>query len=115
MHCGNSSSSEPFRNRSVIDLLETHAFGGALAIGLPLATSNNGSILLEGGHSTNPKTMCGIAGFTHLNRSVARNTIGKAISLLSHRGPDDLGTHFYPNCSIGATRLKIIDFLDGRQ
>jgi asparagine synthase (glutamine-hydrolysing) len=59
--------------------------------------------------------MCGIAGFTHLNRSVARNTIGKAISLLSHRGPDDLGTHFSPNCSIGATRLKIIDFLDGRQ
>jgi asparagine synthase (glutamine-hydrolysing) len=58
--------------------------------------------------------MCGIAGFTHLNRFMAKNTIRKAISLLSHRGPDDSGGHFFPNCSIGSARLKIIDFSDGR-
>ena len=59
--------------------------------------------------------MCGIAGFTHRNRFVARHTIQKAIGLLSHRGPDDQSTHFSPNCSIGAARLKIIDLRSGRQ
>jgi asparagine synthase (glutamine-hydrolysing) len=59
--------------------------------------------------------MCGIAGFTHLNRSVSRDIMQKAIRLLSHRGPDDQGTHFSPNCSLGAARLKIIDLLSGRQ
>lgn len=70
---------------------------------------------MDGGHGTKPKTMCGIAGFTHLNRFVARDVMRKAISLLSHRGPDDQGTYFSPNCSIGATRLKIIDLHSGRQ
>jgi asparagine synthase (glutamine-hydrolysing) len=59
--------------------------------------------------------MCGIAGFTHRNQFVTRHTIQKAISLLSHRGPDDQGTHFSPHCSIGAARLKIVDLRAGRQ
>jgi asparagine synthase (glutamine-hydrolysing) len=59
--------------------------------------------------------MCGIAGFTHLNRVPRRDAVRKAISLLSHRGPDEQSIHISPNCSIGAARLKIIDLQSGRQ
>ena len=59
--------------------------------------------------------MCGIAGFTHKNWSPDPGRIQAATSTLIHRGPDEQGVYRSNLCSLGATRLKIIDLVGGDQ
>jgi len=59
--------------------------------------------------------LCGIAGFTHKNWTPTPDRIDEAVATLLHRGPDQHGVFRSPVCSIGATRLKIIDLATGNQ
>jgi asparagine synthase (glutamine-hydrolysing) len=59
--------------------------------------------------------VCGIAGFTHKNWSPDPGRIAEAVATLLHRGPDQQGVLRSSICSIGATRLKIIDLVGGDQ
>ena len=59
--------------------------------------------------------MCGIAGFTHKGWSPAPERIAEAAATLLHRGPDQQGVFRSNICSMGATRLKIIDLSGGDQ
>jgi asparagine synthase (glutamine-hydrolysing) len=59
--------------------------------------------------------LCGIAGFTHKDWSPPPDRIRNATSTLIHRGPDQQGVYQSPICSLGATRLKIIDLEHGDQ
>ncbi|MAT10378.1 MAG: asparagine synthase (glutamine-hydrolyzing) [Rhodopirellula sp.] len=56
--------------------------------------------------------MCGIAGYFAVpSYSVSEDNLSKAISLLSHRGPDDSGLYQDVNSGVGLahTRLSILD------
>jgi asparagine synthase (glutamine-hydrolysing) len=59
--------------------------------------------------------VCGIAGFTHSEWSPGPGRIESAVAPLAHRGPDQQGTFESPLCSLGATRLKILDLAAGDQ
>jgi len=59
--------------------------------------------------------LCGIAGFTHKRWSPGRERIELATATLTHRGPDQQGVFRAPLCSLGATRLKILDLHAGDQ
>jgi asparagine synthase (glutamine-hydrolysing) len=59
--------------------------------------------------------MCGIAGFTHEDRSVQPDLIRGATASLIHRGPDQQGVYESPHASLGAVRLSIIDLVSGEQ
>ena len=59
--------------------------------------------------------MCGIVGFTHKNWSPDPGRIEAATDTLIHRGPDEQGVYRSSVCSLGATRLKIIDLVGGDQ
>lgn len=59
--------------------------------------------------------MCGIAGFTQKSWSSGSRRIHSATATLTHRGPDQQGVFQSPLCSLGATRLKIIDLEGGDQ
>ena len=59
--------------------------------------------------------MCGIVGFTHKNWLPEAGRIERATATLTHRGPDQQGTFQSSVCSLGATRLKIIDLAAGNQ
>ena len=59
--------------------------------------------------------MCGIVGFTHKDWSPPPDRIRNATSTLIHRGPDQLGVYQSQICSLGATRLKILDLEHGDQ
>lgn len=59
--------------------------------------------------------MCGIVGFTHKNWRPESGRIDRATATLIHRGPDQQGTLESSVCSMGATRLKIIDLASGDQ
>ena len=59
--------------------------------------------------------MCGIAGFTHKGWSPDHGRIEAATATLIHRGPDEQGVYRSNVCSLGATRLKIIDLSGGDQ
>ena len=59
--------------------------------------------------------MCGIAGFTHKGWSPPPERIADAAATLLHRGPDQQGVFRSNICSMGATRLKIIDLSGGDQ
>src|SRR6478672_2051900 len=59
--------------------------------------------------------MCGIVGFTHLDRRVDSARIRHATHSLVHRGPDEQGIYESPTVSLGAVRLKIIDLEHGQQ
>ena len=59
--------------------------------------------------------MCGIAGFTHRQRSAPAGLIQDVISTLAHRGPDHQGVFESKTISLGAARLKIIDLASGDQ
>ena len=64
--------------------------------------------------------MCGIAGVYYFKDNSAENNktvyyLKKLLKNISHRGPDDQGTAFYENCSIGIVRLSIIDIPTGHQ
>ena len=59
--------------------------------------------------------MCGIVGFTHKHWVPDSDRIRKATATLVHRGPDEQGVFKSGLCSMGATRLKIIDLGGGDQ
>jgi asparagine synthase (glutamine-hydrolysing) len=59
--------------------------------------------------------LCGIVGFTHKDWSPPPDRIRDATSTLIHRGPDQQGVYQSPICSLGATRLKILDLEHGDQ
>lgn len=61
--------------------------------------------------------MCGISGIINFNNtSVTLDEIKKITDIISHRGPDGEGFHFYKNLAIGHRRLSIIDLTDsGKQ
>ncbi len=59
--------------------------------------------------------MCGIAGFTTKNWCPNPERICAATDTLFHRGPDQQGVFRSDCCSLGATRLKIIDLAAGDQ
>jgi asparagine synthase (glutamine-hydrolysing) len=59
--------------------------------------------------------LCGIAGFTHKSWVPDSGRIRSATDTLVHRGPDQQGVFQSSVCSMGATRLKIIDLGSGDQ
>jgi asparagine synthase (glutamine-hydrolysing) len=59
--------------------------------------------------------VCGIAGFTHEDRSVQPDLIRGATASLIHRGPDQQGVYESQHVSLGAVRLTIIDLVSGEQ
>ena len=59
--------------------------------------------------------MCGIVGFTHKSWVPDSDRIRNATATLIHRGPDQQGVFESSLCSMGATRLKIIDLGSGDQ
>jgi asparagine synthase (glutamine-hydrolysing) len=59
--------------------------------------------------------LCGIVGFTHKRWAPDPDRIRNAVATLIHRGPDQQGVLESGLCSIGATRLKIIDLGGGDQ
>ncbi len=59
--------------------------------------------------------MCGIAGFTHVNRPADRSVAARITAGLEHRGPDQQGVHVTPAVTLCAVRLKIIDLKGGDQ
>ena len=59
--------------------------------------------------------MCGIVGFTHKRWVPDPDRIRSAAATLIHRGPDQQGVFESSLCSMGATRLKIIDLGLGDQ
>jgi asparagine synthase (glutamine-hydrolysing) len=59
--------------------------------------------------------LCGIAGFTHKSWNPDGDRIQSAVATLIHRGPDQQGVFHSSLCSMGATRLKIIDLGSGDQ
>jgi len=58
--------------------------------------------------------VCGIAGYIGPDRS-AHAHLTVALDALEHRGPDDSGTHIAGACSMGMTRLSVIDLDGGHQ
>jgi asparagine synthase (glutamine-hydrolysing) len=61
------------------------------------------------------ENLCGIAGFTNKTWAPDPDRIRKATATLIHRGPDQQGVFRSRFCSMGATRLKIIDLDSGDQ
>jgi asparagine synthase (glutamine-hydrolysing) len=59
--------------------------------------------------------LCGITGFTHKNWAPDPDRIQRANATLTHRGPDQRGVFRSSICSLGASRLKIIDLHGGDQ
>jgi len=59
--------------------------------------------------------VCGIAGFTHKNRTAPQGRIQQALATLHHRGPDQQGLFATESFSCCAARLKIIDLQCGNQ
>jgi asparagine synthase (glutamine-hydrolysing) len=59
--------------------------------------------------------VCGIVGFTHKHWAPDPDRIRNATATLIHRGPDQQGVFQSSLCSMGATRLKIIDLGSGDQ
>jgi asparagine synthase (glutamine-hydrolysing) len=59
--------------------------------------------------------MCGIAGFTCLNRVVSSAVAHRITETLYHRGPDQQGIFEGSEATLCAVRLKIIDLAGGDQ
>jgi len=59
--------------------------------------------------------MCGIAGFTRLNRTVSKGVAQRITQGLYHRGPDQQGVFEGSEATLCAVRLKIIDLGGGDQ
>ena len=56
--------------------------------------------------------MCGIAG---IDRAEASTEVEQMLQQLRHRGPDGSGLDSAAGCTLGHTRLAIIDVAGGRQ
>lgn len=61
--------------------------------------------------------MCGIAGYAAFNgaKAIERETLGKMVDILVHRGPDDSGMDIRGSVAMGMRRLAIIDLSGGSQ
>src|SRR3984893_5411969 len=59
--------------------------------------------------------MCGIAGFTRLDKTEGRGTAQRITEALYHRGPDQHGIFEGSEATLCAVRLKIIDLEGGDQ
>jgi asparagine synthase (glutamine-hydrolysing) len=59
--------------------------------------------------------LCGIVGFTTKDWRPDQERIRGATNTLIHRGPDQQGVFQSRTCSLGATRLKIVDLASGDQ
>lgn len=59
--------------------------------------------------------MCGILGYTHLWRRLPAHVLAESLDCLTHRGPDHQGSFTSDSVSLGATRLRIHDLLEGDQ
>jgi asparagine synthase (glutamine-hydrolysing) len=59
--------------------------------------------------------LCGIVGFTTKAWRPDPERIRSATNTLIHRGPDQQGVFQARTCSVGATRLKIVDLASGNQ
>jgi asparagine synthase (glutamine-hydrolysing) len=59
--------------------------------------------------------LCGIVGFTTKDWRADPERIRNATDTLIHRGPDQQGVFRSRSCSLGATRLKIVDLASGDQ
>jgi asparagine synthase (glutamine-hydrolysing) len=59
--------------------------------------------------------MCGIAGFTHSQKTSDSSRIWAITRSITHRGPDQQGVWESEQVSLGAVRLKIIDLEHGAQ
>jgi asparagine synthase (glutamine-hydrolysing) len=59
--------------------------------------------------------LCGIVGFTTKDWHPDQERIRDATDTLIHRGPDQQGVFRSRTCSLGATRLKIVDLASGDQ
>ena len=59
--------------------------------------------------------MCGIVGFTTKTWNPETERIRAATNTILHRGPDEQDVFRSRTCSLGATRLKIIDLDRGDQ
>jgi asparagine synthase (glutamine-hydrolysing) len=57
--------------------------------------------------------MCGIIAFTGTDEDLKR--ANAMLETLKHRGPDDHGSLTFPHCTLGQTRLSIIDLAGGHQ
>jgi len=53
--------------------------------------------------------MCGIAGIAGLDRSVLAGGVDGMVDRLRHRGPDASGVRSFDRCTLGHTRLRIVD------
>src|SRR5690349_20769195 len=56
--------------------------------------------------------MCGIFGYSHIEKPLPPGVVSSALEALVHRGPDHQGTFCSAQVTLGATRLRILD-LDG--
>ena len=61
------------------------------------------------------RLVCGIVGFTAKDWHPDQERIQSATNTLIHRGPDQQGVFRSRTCSLGATRLKIVDLASGDQ
>lgn len=57
--------------------------------------------------------MCGIAGCLHDNGTRCEEWIGSQLARLRHRGPDSEGFACEEGCTIGQSRLAVIDLVTG--
>jgi asparagine synthase (glutamine-hydrolysing) len=67
------------------------------------------------GQGQGKENVCGIAGFTTKSWRPDPERIREATDTILHRGPDQQGVFRSRCCSLGATRLKIIDLAAGDQ
>ena len=59
--------------------------------------------------------MCGIAGIANYKNGFEKQEISSMINAIRHRGPDEMGFHFFSSCALGHTRLSIVDLSSGQQ
>ena len=63
--------------------------------------------------------MCGICGVVQLTGEpvevIAGEVLDRMTDVISHRGPDDVGTYAAPGIAIGVRRLSIVDVAEGHQ
>ncbi len=59
--------------------------------------------------------MCGIAGILTQDSKRYERALKNMVEALRHRGPDGQGIDHFPNCSLGHTRLSIVDLETGGQ
>ncbi|MBY0309592.1 asparagine synthase (glutamine-hydrolyzing) [Patescibacteria group bacterium] len=59
--------------------------------------------------------MCGIAGIVAPQAAELQPHVHKMVGGLLHRGPDERGVYSFTNCSLGHTRLAVVDLGSGQQ